>query len=100
MTAKIKRLPPSPCISIPKNNKCDKIAPAMIPKASNAPKSDVLFHNRIMPANNSITPVPILPQGSKPKFENIWTLTGAAVNLKYKVCNKINAARILSNRSM
>lgn len=41
----------------------------------------------------------ILPQGSTPKVEKICTLTGAAVNLKYKVCNKITAAAMLSNLS-
>lgn len=93
------KLPPSPCTSIPKNKICDNIAPAIMPNARIAPYNDVRGMKSKTPAINSMIPVPILPHGSIPKIEKIWTLTGAAVNLKYNVCKSMIAATILSNLS-
>jgi len=50
-----------------------------------------------MAAINSAIPVPIRPQGSIPNVVNNSTDSGRAVNLKYKVCNSITAAKILKN---
>src|SRR5687767_7146841 len=43
-------------------------------------------------AINSITPIPIRPQGSMWSSEKIYTDSGADVNLKNSVCNMIPAA--------
>jgi hypothetical protein len=43
-------------------------------------------------AISSPTPEPIRPYGSMPKLEKIYTLSGAALNLKKSVCTKITTA--------
>ena len=43
---------------------------------------------------NSKIPTSIRPHGSSPSVENIYTDSGAAENLKNRVCNKIIAGTI------
>ena len=74
------------------------MAPAIRPKPSKAPKPVVRGINIKMDATSSRLPMPILPQGSIPKIVNRCTDCGAAENLKYNVCNIINAARTLNNQ--
>jgi len=45
--------------------------------------------------SNSTNPKPILPHGSNPSFSKIKTDSGAAENLKKRVCNKMMAGIIL-----
>jgi hypothetical protein len=59
----------------------------------------LLFGIRIsIEAINSIMPDPILPTGSISNLENSVTLSGAAVNLKNKVCSIMNAGIIRINQ--
>jgi len=67
------------------------MAPLIIPTDKSAPKNTVLGTNNKIPVASSATPVAILPKGSTPSLEKIYTLSGAAVNLKNKVCNKMHA---------
>ena len=70
-------------------------APAINPKPSKAPKPIVSGINKRMEAISSFTPTKIRPQGSMPRLEKIKTDSGAAVNLKYRVCSMINADKSL-----
>jgi hypothetical protein len=63
----------------------------MIPMAITAPKAVVAGIRINIEATSSAIPVPILPQGSTPNVENIYTDSSAPVNLKNRVCNIINA---------
>lgn len=66
----------------------------MSPTPSKAPDHPKPGTKSKTEANNSKTPVPILPQGSAFNFEKIATDSGAPVNLKNRVCKKIKATRI------
>ena len=72
-------------ISIPRKNRCEKIAPVITPKPIKAPNQVVLGNNNNKEAINSTTPDAILPWGSILSFEKIKTDSGAAVNLKNNV---------------
>ena len=62
ITAKEKSVPPSPCDSIPRTNKCEVIAPIIKPTPNVAPIKTVAGKSNNILAISSITPVPILPQ--------------------------------------
>lgn len=49
-------------------------------------------------AISSMTPIPILPRGSRPSEEKIIIDSGCAVNLKNKLCKKIAAEASLAIR--
>lgn len=69
--AKIKSVPPSFFTSIPKINKCETIAPNIVPIPIKAPSNVVRGMRINIEAINSITPEPIRPKGSAPNFEKI-----------------------------
>ena len=69
--AKINNSPPSFFTSIPKTNKCEKIAPSIVPAPNNAPSKVVLGISIKIEAINSTTPEPILPKGSMPNLVKI-----------------------------
>jgi len=58
------------------------MAPAIKPTPKNAPIKTVAGTSSKILVINSITPTPILPQGSTPGLVNNSTDSGAAVNLK------------------
>ena len=60
--------PPSPFTSMPNCVKCIIIAPPIKPSVRVAPAQTVLGINNKIPAISSKTPIPILPNGSKPTF--------------------------------
>lgn len=60
--------------------------------ANKAPKTVVRGMRINADASSSSMPVPIRPQGSIPKVENMKTDSGAAVNLKNRVCSIMIAA--------
>ena len=68
------------------------MAPLIKPAARSAPSHVVRGISSSDAAINSAIPVPILPHGSMPILEKIYTDSGDAENLKNKVCNKITAA--------
>ena len=86
----------SPPKLIPNLVRWKKMAPDIKPNPMMAPINVVRGININMEANNSPTPVPILPHGSMPSFVNNSTDSGCAVNLKYRVCSRINAATSLN----
>ena len=71
----------------------------MVPNPKTAPSKVVLEIRIRTDAINSTIPEPILPKGSIPNVENIYTLSGAAVNLKNNVCNKMTTAISLTNQT-
>src|SRR6516162_8723667 len=75
-----------------------RIAPAMTPKANSEPSQLNRGERSNSAAISSTTPEPIRPQGSAPTFEKMYTDSGAAVNLKNKVCSKMIAATIRKNQ--
>jgi hypothetical protein len=83
---------------IPRKRIWDKIAPAIMPVANRAPRT-VVAGNRInTEAISSITPVPILPQGSIWSVVKIYTDSEAALNLKKSDCSIMRAASMRSNQ--
>lgn len=85
-------VPPSPITSIPNTVKWLMIAPPITPKAITAPSQVVLGISSKIEAISSATPDAYRPNGSKPTVSNMYMLSGAPVNLKYKVCSMIKAA--------
>ena len=69
------------------------MAPPIMVNAITAPSQMVLGTRISTAAIASITPAPILPQGSSPNVEKMNTDSGAAVNLKYSVCTNTAATR-------
>ena len=63
--------PPSPFTSIPSLVKCIMIAPLISPRLKIAPIHTVFGTNINIAANNSNTPIRILPLGSKPTSEKM-----------------------------
>jgi hypothetical protein len=74
--ASINNWPPSFFDSIPITKRWDSMAPDINPIPNNAPTITVAGINKRILANNSITPVPIRPQGSTPNFVNSSTDSG------------------------
>src|SRR5947208_218230 len=68
------------------------MAPEITPSEINAPYTTVPGISSRMAAINSITPEPILPHGSRPRVEKMYTDSFAAENLKNRVCARITAA--------
>lgn len=85
VTAYRNNWPPSFWTSIPRMAKCIPMAPAIKPNANPAPNQAVTVTKSKPDAISSITPVPIRPQGSIPTVVNMYTDSGDAENLKYKV---------------
>jgi hypothetical protein len=67
----------------------------MVPMPNKAPGQVVLGTRIWMAMINSTIPKPILPHGSGPSCSKIYTDSGAAENLKKRVCNKITVGTIL-----
>jgi hypothetical protein len=97
--ANTKSNPPSSLTSIPKTVKWLTIAPLITPSESRAPNQLNLGISKKIAANNSVIPEAYLPNGSKPTVSKMYMLSGAPVNLKNSVCNKIPAAVILSTQN-
>jgi len=83
--ARKNKYPPSSITTMPSFVRCDAIAPAIKPTPNRAPRGVVRGINNRMEATSSRQPVPILPTGSMPNVEKMYTDSGAAVNLKYNV---------------
>ena len=96
--ASINRVPPSPCTSMPSTVKWLIMAPEITPKASPAPSQTKPGPNNRMVAMSSVIPDRYLPHVSMPTVSNIYMLSGAPVNLKKSVCNKITAAASLGSQ--
>src|SRR5271165_2355022 len=92
--AKANNRPLSPCTSMPRIVRWLRIAPAMTPNASSEPNQVNRGVSSKIAAISSTTPEPMRPQGSAPTFVKMYTDSGAAVNLKNSVCNRITAAVI------
>lgn len=90
--AKKKSNPPSPCTTIPKKTKCDKIAPNIKFKLRREPSHTKEGMSKNKTQNDSNTASPYLPQGSIPKVEKINLDSSEPENLKNKVCAMINVA--------
>ena len=68
------------------------MAPDITPSPSKAPIQVVFGNKMSAEAINSTTPDPILPQGSMPTVEKIYTDSSDAVNLKNSVPSMMMAA--------
>ncbi len=90
--ARPNNFPPSPRTTMPRITRWENIAPVIIPMPRILPYIAVRGIINNIAVISSSTPNKILPQGSTPNCENIYTLSGCAVNLKYKVCTKMIAA--------
>ena len=75
------------------------MAPPIKHIANKAPMPVVRGHRIKMEAISSKIPVKILPHGSMPSEEKIYTDSSAPVNLKYKVWSIMTAAKILSTHN-
>lgn len=93
--AKINRVPPSFWTTMPSCVRWENMAPSIVPMPKSAPIQVVLGMRIRMATSNSTTPKPILPHGSRPSCSKIKTDSGAAENLKKRVCNKMTAGIIL-----
>ena len=69
--AKVNNSPPSFFTTIPNTNKCEKIAPSIVPTPIIAPSKVVRGINIKIEARSSTIPEPILPKGSIPNLVNI-----------------------------
>jgi len=76
------------------------MAPLITVIPPNAPRKAVDGMTKSIATSSSAIPIPIRPQGSIPNSEKIYTLSGAAENLKNSVCKKITAVPSLSIQEM
>src|SRR5712691_4482707 len=81
--------------SMPSTVRWLKMAPAITPMARSDPRHVNRGVRIRIAASSSTTPDPMRPHGSAPTFGKRETDSGAAVNLKKRVCSRMIAAVIL-----
>ncbi len=86
--------PPSSFTTIPNFVRWLTIAPEITPKPRIAPNTTVRGTKSSTTAINSAIPDPILPAGSNPSFSKMYLDSAAPVNLKNKVCARMQATTI------